>query len=588
MPFFLRRVLKLRMFLLETAWQRTGGLLFLAALLGIASGLVAVAFHAALHAAQKPVLGGLLGLAAYGGNGVARLPRYLFFLVPALGGLLSGLLTCYVAPGAAGAGTDGLIDAFHNRGGRVPIRVTAMKFFTSLFTLASGGSAGQEGPIAQIGGGLGSLLGRVTGLSTRQRRLLLLTGTAGGLGAIFRAPLGGALTAAEIVYKEDFESGGFLAFVVASVTGYSTFEVVTRETGAYLSFPVFPFTHLGELLAYVLVGLACVPFSWAFVHLYRGLRAYTERQTFLPRWAPPALGGLLVGLVAYAFPQVLSTGWGHLLEAVNGRYAFTALLLIAAAKIVATSLTIGSGGSGGVFGPSLFIGGMVGGAVGFGLSSLFPGWVTSPGSYVLVGMGAFFAGAAKAPLAGLVMVCEITGNYGLLPPLLLAGTAHLVLSRGWTLYDSQRHDKFQSPAHAESLRVNLLREIPLEKAFSESRVTTLSADDPVERVAERIAEDEAEIFPVTDGAGRVTGLVARDTLRDALRERAAGPLLVAGDLMTPPRVLARDLDLGRALSVFLESGASQLPVVDAAGRPVGLLRLHDVAREYERLTAPRR
>ncbi len=364
-------------------------MLFLAVLLGIGSGLVAVLFHGALHFLQERVLGDVQGLAAYGGS-VPKIPRYLFFLIPALGGLASGMLVYWLAPAAAGAGTDALIDAFHNRGGRVPFRVSVVKFFSSLLTLGSGGSAGQEGPIAQIGGGMGSLLGKITGVPTRQRRLLLLTGTAGGLGAIFRAPLGGALTAAEIVYKEDFESQGFLPFVVASVVGFTVFTLITHQTNAYLNFPVFPFTHMRELLVYACVGLACVPFSWLFVKIYRTIREYSAREKRIPDFCKPAIGGLLVGLIAYVCPQALSTGWNFLGDSVAGHFAFSALLFIAFAKILTTSLTIGSGGSGGVFGPSLFIGGMVGGAVGYGLHGIYPELVTNPGSYVLVGMGAFF------------------------------------------------------------------------------------------------------------------------------------------------------------------------------------------------------
>jgi CIC family chloride channel protein len=171
---------------------------------------------------------------------------------------------------------------------------------------------------------------------------------------------------------------------------------------------------------------------------------------------------------------VVGTNWSYLTDALAGTFGFSALLFIACMKILATCLTIGSGGSGGVFGPSLFIGGMVGGSVGFGLHAVDPGLVSNPGSYVLVGMGAFFSGAAKAPLAGLIMVCEITGNYGLLAPLLIASTVHLAFSRKWSLYKSQRHDKFSSPVHEHLLRVDVLKHAPLSDILETGvNVTTL-------------------------------------------------------------------------------------------------------------------
>lgn len=206
----------LRSILLHRYWQRTGGMLGFAVLLGLAGGIAAALFKVTLGVVQYWVLERFSGFPIPGSH-AHLLPDYLFFLVPALGGLVAGILVYSLAPEAAGAGTDALVDAYHNKAGRIPLRIAIVKFFASVVTLGSGGSAGQEGPMAQIGGGLGSAVGRLFRLPDKQRRLLLLTGTAAGLGAIFHAPLGAALTAAEIVYREDFESQGILPFIVASV-----------------------------------------------------------------------------------------------------------------------------------------------------------------------------------------------------------------------------------------------------------------------------------------------------------------------------------------------------------------------------------
>lgn len=516
-----------------------------AVVLGLGGGLAAALFKTVLAYVQERVLHRFAGFPFDGDPG--RLPHYLFFLIPAVGGLLSGIVVYGFAPDAAGAGTDALIDAFHNRGGYISPKSALVKFFASVITLGSGGSAGQEGPMAQIGGGMGSLLARVFRLPERMRRILLLTGTAAGLGAIFHAPLGAALTAAEIVYREDFESQGFLPFTVASVVAFAVYSVIMHQHSAYLHFPHLPFTRVSELINYALVGLVCVPFSWAFVTCYRRTRGLFDRLR-VPNFCKPAIGGVVVGVLAYGIPQVVGTNWANLTDAVAGKFGFAALILIACAKILATSFTIGSGGSGGVFGPSLFIGGMAGGAVGFGLHALEPGWVANPGSYVLVGMGAFFAGAAKAPLAGLIMVCEITGNYGLLPPLLVASTVHLALSRKWSLYSSQRLNKFSSPVHEHALKVDVLKNIPLSSVFRR--------------------EDGASLRSSTAAASPENPGQARD-------------------LMTDEYYLNMEMDLRAALSIFLKSGETRLPVVGSGGSVLGMLRLHDIMSEYDRLTKPR-
>jgi CIC family chloride channel protein len=574
---------KIKILLLHHYWHRTGGMLGFAVLLGIAGGATAAAFKYVLTHVESLVLGSFAGFPFIPGE-EGILPRYLFFLVPAAGGLLSGMLVYGLAPSAAGAGTDALIDSFHNRGGHVPVRTAVVKFFSSIITLGSGGSAGQEGPMAQIGGGLGSLVGKLFRLPDRLRRILLLTGTAAGLGAIFHAPLGAALTAAEIVYKEDFESQGFMPFTVASVVAFAFYSVLTHQHTSYLHFPQLAFTNLAELFNYALVGLLCVPFSKAFVAAYRYTQSFFLRLK-VPRFLKPAIGGLLVGLVAYICPQAVGSNWNYLTDAVSGSFAFSTLLFIACMKILATSWTIGSGGSGGVFGPSLFIGGMVGGALGFGLHALEPGWVANPGSYVLVGMGAFFAGAAKAPLAGLIMVCEITGNYGLLAPLLLASTIHLSLSRKWSLYESQKHDKFSSPAHAHNLKVDVLSQVRIKDIFhGNAPFSVLRSESGGIEALETTGASEQSVYPVIGPEGVFEGLVTSAALRMSVLGSSTGLVLSIADIMSEPYGLEAEMDLHEALISFLESSAVQLPVLGPGGEILGMLSLHELMAEYDRKT----
>ena len=285
------------------------------------------------------------------------------------------------------------------RQGFVRTRVPFIKGIASVITLATGGSAGREGPIAQIGSGIGSWLGRTLKLNVREKRLMLLAGCAGGLGAIFRAPLGGALTSVEVLYREDLETEGVVLSIISSSVSYAIFTSIFGHQPIF-AIPPIHFSSGFELFLYAVLGLICVPFGYLYVKTFYGLRDRFFRKLPVRRALIPAFGGLLVGLVALWQPQILSGGYGTIQKALMGNLPVMLMFTLAFLKIAATSFTISSGGSGGVFGPSLFIGAMLGGAVGQLAHAWFPGIVGSPGAFALVGMAAFFAGVAKAPVRG--------------------------------------------------------------------------------------------------------------------------------------------------------------------------------------------
>ncbi len=295
----------------------------------------------------------------------ATTPLHLWLLVllPAIGGLLSGLIVYTWAPEAEGHGTDAFIDAFHNKQGFVRTRVPFVKGIASVITLATGGSAGREGPIAQIGSGIGSWLGRTLKLNIRERRLMLLAGCAGGLGAIFRAPLGGALTSVEVLYREDLETEGVVLCIISSSVSYAIFTGIFGHQPIF-AIPSIQFSSALELLLYAVLGLVCVPFGYMYVKTFYGLRDRFFRKLPIRRALIPAFGGILVGLIALWQPEILSGGYGTIQKALMGELPVVLMFTLAFLKIAATSFTISSGGSGGVFGPSLFIGAMLGGAVG--------------------------------------------------------------------------------------------------------------------------------------------------------------------------------------------------------------------------------
>lgn len=502
------------------------------------------------------------------------------FLLPAVGGLIAGLIVYTWAPEAEGHGTDAFIDAFHNKGGHIRTRVPFVKGIASVITLATGGSAGREGPIAQIGAGIGSWLGRTFRLNTRERRLMLLAGCAAGLGAIFRAPLGGALTSIEVLYREDFEAEGIILCIISSVTGYAIFttifghEPIFETASGHFSNPV-------ELVFYAALALVCVPFGFVYVKVFYGLRDYVFRRLPLRRVLVPALGGLLVGALGLWTPQVLSGGYGMIQQALKGEVSSSLMFLLAAVKIVATSFTISSGGSGGVFGPSLFIGAMLGGAVGQLSHEWFPALVTHPGGFALVGMGAFFAGVAKAPIGALLMVCEMTGGYGLVVPLMFTSVVAILLSQRWSLYEKQVLNKFHSPAHRSDTVINVLQNMEVKEVFRRDiPVEVLPENMTFGQLKELLTRTRESFFPVVDDESHLCGILAVRNLREVIFEQHVWDLLVVGELASPPVSVELGDNLYDALLLFLQTGYGQIPIVDKEMGLVGVLRLQDLMEAY--------
>ncbi|MBF0431444.1 MAG: chloride channel protein [Fibrobacteria bacterium] len=560
----------------------SGKLLMIAMIIGVLGGLGAVLFHNALEYTTDLVIGKLSGFPEADLSGVIPLiPKWLFFLVPTVGGLLSGILVYTFAPEAEGHGTDAMIDSFHNKGGKVRTRVPFIKAIASIITIGTGGSAGYEGPTAQIGSGFGSIISKLLKVPEKMGRLLLLAGTAAGLGAIFRAPLGGALTSVEVIYKEDFESEGFLPCIVASVVAYATFMQVTGAVGALFDLPGLSYNHTYELVFFAIFGVLCAPVSWLFVKSFYFTIA-TFRKFKIPNHFKPAIGGLGVGLIAYICPQAIGGGWQYLHDAISGEFTILFLLVIAGLKIVTTSLTVGSGGSGGVFGPSLFIGGMLGGFFGYGLDFLFPHMISNPAAYVLVGMGAFFAGAANAPIASIIMVCEITGNYALLAPLMLASIIHIMLAKRWSIYKNQKANKFDSPAHQDEMNTDVLRSIQIGSIVPrQHQVVTVHQYEHLSELKWLIGETEVETYPVLDDNGRIVGLLSLHQLRQVILETSAQHLVIVEDMMTEVFSLRKSFDLHFASQIFLRSKHTELPVVDEEGNIQGLLKYQDILMAYD-------
>jgi chloride channel protein, CIC family len=505
---------------------------------------------------------------------------WLLCLLPAVGGLLSGLIVYTWAPEAEGHGTDAFIDAFHNKQGLIRTRVPFIKGLASVITLSTGGSAGREGPIAQIGAGIGSWLGRVFNMGIRERRLMLLAGCAGGLGAIFRAPLGGALTSIEVLYREDFETEGIILCIISSVVANSIFTSIFGHQAIFET-PANLFQHPVELLFYAVLGLVCVPFGFVYVKVFYGLRDRFFRKLRWKRALVPAFGGVLVGLIGLWKPQILSGGYGTIQQALRGELTVELLFILATLKIIATAFTISSGGSGGVFGPSLFIGAMLGGAVGQISHHWFPGIISHPGAFALVGMGAFFAGVAKAPLGALLMVCEMTGGYGLVVPLMLTSVLAILLSQRWSLYEKQVINKFHSPAHRADTIINILQMRTVQAIFRpDTPIAILPEDMTFSHLRRFITRTRESFFAVVNDDFELRGILSLPDLRQVMFEKSIQDLVILRDVISPPVSVALHDSLYDALVTFLECGYGRIPVTDAQRGVVGMLRLEDLMEAY--------
>jgi chloride channel protein, CIC family len=567
--------------------------LALGVLAGIFSGILASLFYLGLEGLKHLLLVHLAGLSLSTPTGESLLHGlpgpYRPWLLPVfIGGvgLVTGMLVTRFVPESLSGGTDGTdatIKAFHHNAGIIRPLVPLIKGFTSILTIAAGGSAGQEGPISQLGAGMGSLIARKLRLTARERRILLLAGAAGGLGAIFRAPLGGALTAVEVIYSEDFEAEALLPAIVSSVVAYTLFTFFFGRH-SIIQTPDYHFGNVMELPFYlvlsVVVSLAAHFYIRTFFFFkFKVFGKLRERWGITPTMV---VGGVAMGLFGMAFPPSIGGGYGWIEQAVNGHLGILFLIALFFGKTLATSLTIGSGLSGGMFAPALFVGGTAGAVVGQAGHYLRPDIVTQPGGYTMVGMAAFFAGVAHAPIGPLIMTCEITQGYGLLAPLMLCSAIALVLCDDVHLYENQVDNKFASPAHVADATINLLEGVPVSAAFTPGRVTTLEESVTLRALADIISGTSALVFPVKNAVGKLSGLLTLQDARAVLFENCLGDLVVVRELMRPAVTVTPDMSLYDAMMLFINSDLSQLPVVshEAPDTVIGMLNRQHVFTAY--------
>ena len=454
-----------------------------ASLIGIVAGVGAIIFYALIQLVTNGLLGGITGFyppTSAGELATTIMSHPNFLLIPlstAIGGLVAGFLVFKFAPEAEGHGTDAAIEAFHKKNGKIRKRVPIVKTIASAFTIGSGGSAGREGPTAQIAAGFGSAISDALKLSPSDRRTALAVGIGAGIGSIFKSPFGGAVLSAEILYSgADFEVSALLPAFIASPIGYVIFASYTGFTPVFgTSSSLFSFTNPWSIAIFAVLGLLCGLVGRLYTTSFYSVKSFFDKIS-LPKYFKPAIGAAIAGAIGIFFPQILGLGYGFQQYLIDGNlnlittnYVILPLVitlgLLVLLKILATSLTVGSGGSGGVFAPALGIGGFVGATLWVVVNSLVPGFLPQAGPLVIVGMMALFAGVGRVPIAVILMVSEMTGNLSLIAPSMVAVViAFFVCGSKYTIYRSQVKSRADSPAHRGEYNVPLLKKIQVMDA----------------------------------------------------------------------------------------------------------------------------
>jgi len=561
----------------------------LATIIGIIAGLGALLFYYAIIFFTYIFMNVFLGIIlpsplGEGGNLTFTITNTRYILIPistTIGGLISGLIVYKFAPEAEGHGTDAAIDAYHNKQGKVRGIVIPIKVLASAITIGSGGSAGREGPTAQISSGLGSIIAGLLHLNPEDRRRAVAVGIGAGIGTIFKAPIGGAILGAEILYKRDIEPEIIYPSLIASAIGYSIFGSVVGFT------PIFGY-YLGSfnplrMPFYLILGAVTGLFAIFYVKIFYKIRSFFQKMN-INKYFKPAIGGLIVGIIAILFPEVMGVGYGwvqiFMLNKLNimpsfGLPLIIILILLPFLKVLATSFSIGSGGSGGVFAPGMVIGASLGLLMGILFNFIAPNIVTSYVPFVIVGMLSFFGAAGKAPLSVMIMVVEMTGSLQLLPAAMVAVAVSYIVSGNNTIYRSQVPTRKDSPAHKGEFNTPLLSTIKISDIPLKDIKVNLN--DKIKNAKDLMEENSMISIPVVDDKNTYVGILYFNDIVNLNNEEVKK--------YTKPSIAYIHIDSSaeNAWEIMNQLKSSWAPVVEK-GRFLGVVTMNDILNVYKKLS----
>lgn len=467
-------------------------------------------------------------------------------------------------------------------GGRIRKRVALVKIIASAICIGSGGSSGREGPMVQIGSSFGSSIGQWGKSTVMHQRTMVGCGAAAGIAATFNAPIAGVLFALEVLVG-DFGLASFSPVVISSVAATAisryywgdlpTFHIPTYEIHSSWEFAIYPFLGVAAALAAV-----------AFVATLEKAEDIFEDLP-LPEWIKPAIGGLLLGAIVLQWPESFGVGYGAMNNALHTRMVGWTLLALVFVKIMATSCTLGSGGSGGIFAPSLFIGAMCGGFFGWVAGELLPGIPAPPGAYALVGMGAVVAGTTHAPITAILIIFEMTNDYKIILPMMITCILSTIISTALhrdSIYTGKlRRRGIEIDGGLEQ---NILRSLKVERFMTGASVS-VPESMPLIEIIRTFKREDVHYLHVVNGHDRLVGVISFRDIRPLLREEGLQYLVIAEDVCTKnPVTVGPQDDIQKAMRLMGMRGISQLPVVaqDAGGRVLGALRQKDVLAAYDK------
>ena len=548
----------------------------LAVIVGLAGGFGAIGFRYII---------GFFQTISYGSDGnllelVLDIPWYFRILIPALGGLIVGPLVYFFAREAKGHGVPEVMEAVTLRSGRIRKRVVFIKSLASAVCIGTGGSVGREGPIVQIGSAVGSSIGQLLKVSADRIRTLVGCGAAAGIAATFNAPIAGSMFALEIILG-DFGLATFSPIVISSVTATAVSRHFLGDSPAFIV-PPYQLISAWEFPLYVVMGLFCALIAVTFTTiLYRSEDLFEQFK--FPEYLKAAIGGLSLGVLGLLFPHILGVGYEAIDLALSQELTWWVLFILIVFKVFATSITIGSGGSGGIFAPSLFLGAMAGGFFGTMVHHVFPVITAAPGAYSIVGMGAVVAGTTHGPLSAILILFEMTGDYKIILPLMMAciisslASRHLLEDSIYTLKLARRGINIK-----DGKEINILKSISVKDVMN-PEVETIPENITMGRLAQKISKSKYNSFPVVDEEGNLTGVLTFFDYHDVVFDENLHDLVVAKDIATSKVVtVSMDDNLYDAMERITLRDYSILPVVSPhkPSQLLGILTRRDIISVY--------
>jgi len=506
--------------------------------------------------------------------------KYAIVAIPAIGGLIIGPLIYNFAKETKGHGVPEVLDAVHQNGGKIRPRIVFFKALLSALTIGFGGSVGREGPIVQIGSAIGSSVGQFFKISRKEMKNLVACGAAAGIAATFNAPIAGVFFALEVILRQ-FNSWAFSSIVIASVSASVVSRIYLGNFPAFL-IPEYFIHNYVELFYYIILGVACAIVALIYTKSIYFFEDLFDAIKVIPEWLKPMIGGLILGSIALFLPQILGVGYESIEKALMDEFPLIILFLLLFFKIIATSITIGAGGSGGVFAPALFVGAMFGGLMGKIFQMLTPGLVINPAAYAVVGMGALFAGTAQAPISAVIILFEMTNNYKLILPLMLAVGLSTIIYNYFSKSNIYTLKLLRRGVDIDKLVLpDIFSTLTVEKAMT-TEVISVYPTTSIREVLKLIGKTKHKGFPVLSEAGDLVGMITSTDIDCALDNGKRKSELIATIFTKDISFCYLDENLNTALKKLGQKNIGRMPVVDANNEKLllGLISRKNIIKAY--------